>query len=60
MPEPADPQGYGRRPEDGPGVSRAELNRRQAARLNETDNGMIEDGKRKPWIPPHRSATTEA
>ncbi len=60
MPEQADPQGYGRRPEDGPRVSREELDRRQAAKLNQTNNGMIEDGKRKPWIPPHRSATTEA
>jgi hypothetical protein len=33
MPERANPEGYGRRPEDGPSVSRAELNPRQAERL---------------------------
>ncbi len=44
MPEQANPQGYGRRSEDGPRVSRAEINRRQAERLNETDNGVIVGG----------------
>jgi hypothetical protein len=55
MPEQATPQGYGRRPDDGPCVSRAEINRRQAERLNETDNGVITDGKVKPFVPPERS-----
>jgi hypothetical protein len=56
MSEQANPQGYGRRPEDGPNLSRAELNRRQAERLNETDNGVIVNGQRKPFVTPERSA----
>ena len=49
------PTPYGRQPSDGPEVSRAELDQRQARALNRTNNGKIEDAKRKPWITPERS-----
>jgi hypothetical protein len=55
MAENANPTGYGRRPEDGTEVSRAELNRRQAVRLNQTDNGELVDGQKKPFVTPEGS-----
>jgi hypothetical protein len=57
MAEQVNPEGYGRKPSDGPSTSRAELNRRQAERLNSTDNGTLEDGRVQLWVTPERSAT---
>ena len=59
MPERANPEGYGRRPEDGPLVSREELDRRQAAKLNATNNGVIVDGHNRGFVTPERSETTD-
>ncbi len=58
MPKTDDPVGYGRKPSDGPTVSREEVDARQARKLNQTDNGVIENGKIRHPIPPHRSSTT--
>ena len=56
MAENANPEGYGRRPTDGPEVSRGELDRRQAGRLNGTNNGQMVDGMKQPFVTPERSA----
>ena len=58
MAEPlADPSGFGRRPGEGPGVSRAEIDRREAARLNESKNGELVGGKTAPYLTPRQSKT---
>ena len=52
-----DPAGYGRKPMDGPEVSRAELDRKQAARLNPSKNGELDNGTTKPFLTPSQSKT---
>lgn len=53
-PNPAD---YGRQPFDGPSVTRAELDRRQAGKLNGSKNGTLEDATTRPYLTPDKSAT---
>ncbi len=58
MAEPlANPKGYGRDVTDAPGVSRAEIDRRQAGKLNASKNGELDNGATKPFLTPSQSAT---
>lgn len=56
MAEVARPEGYGRRPDDGPEVTRAELNRRERDALNRTNNGVMKSGQKQPFITPKEFA----
>jgi hypothetical protein len=59
MAEPqARPEGYGRKPTDGPGVSREEIDRRQAGRLNQSGNGELDNGTTKPYLTARQSKTS--
>ena len=58
MAEPvARPEGYGRTPTDDPGVSRQELDRRQAGKLNASRNGELDNGRATPFVTPNASRT---
>jgi hypothetical protein len=51
--ENARPDGYARRPGEGPEVPRPEINRRQADKLNALEDGKIGD----PYLTPEASRT---
>ena len=58
MAEPvARPEGYARKPGEGPETSTDEITRRQAAKLNASKNGELVDGVTRPYLTPRQSKT---